>query len=399
MTSIRSIRSEPHAVTDLCPWCEQPVSHEKFAEIHGRIQANERAQTRAIERRLQDEHDLKLAEAKASADSHVQQVKAEAAQALDEAQKAAQVAEVAARNEAKAQAEAAAAAKLQAAEKARALAEKQLGDQKAREEEALNTRLQEQREALDQHAVTLVNAEKAKAFGDRQKLEGQLDLLKRQVQKKTTEELGEGAEVNLFEDLKREFPGDDIQRVKKGEAGADIVHKIIVNGRACGCVVYDSKNRAAWRNDYVTKLRGDQVAAKADHAILVSRVFPAGAAQLHIQDGVIVANPARVVALIRLVRNNQIHLTTLRLSDQSRTEKMAALYDFITSKRCGQLFSEFETVATNLLELEVKEKKAHDATWKRRGQLVRALEQTQGTLVTEIDLIVTAPVLQLRKAT
>jgi hypothetical protein len=399
MTSIRSIRSEPRNLIDVCPWCEQPIPHERFAEIHGRIQANERAQTRAIELRLQEELDLKLAQIQASADAKVQQVKADAAHALGRAQEAARVAEIAAREEAKRQAEAAAAAKLKAAEKAKARAEKQLGEQKAREEEALNAGLQEQREALEQHALTLVNAEKAKAFSDGQKLEGQLDLLKRQLQKKTTQELGEGAEVNLFEELKREFPGDDIKRVKKGEAGADIVHKIIENGRECGSIVYDSKNRTAWRNDYVTKLRADQVAAKADHAILVGRVFPAGAAQLHIQGGVIVANPARVVALIRLIRNHQTHLATLRLSDQARTEKMAGLYHFITSERCRQLLSEFETVATSLLELDVKEKKAHDATWKRRGELVRALEQTQGTLVTEIDLIVTAPVAQLRKAT
>src|ERR1035437_2219842 len=123
----------------MCPWCEQPVPHEKFAEIHRRIQAKERAQTRALERRLQDEHDLKLAQAKASADAQVQQVKAEAARALGEAKKASQVAELAERDEAKPQAEVAAASKLQAAEKARALAEKKLGEQKAREEEALNT--------------------------------------------------------------------------------------------------------------------------------------------------------------------------------------------------------------------------------------------------------------------
>jgi len=38
----------------------------------------------------------------------------------------------------------------------------------------------------------------------------------------------------------------------------------------------NSPSRWPWRNDYVTKLREDQIAAKAEHAILSSRVFPAG---------------------------------------------------------------------------------------------------------------------------
>src|ERR1700740_894306 len=59
-------------------------------------------------------------------------------------------------------------------------------------------------------------------------------------------------------------------------------------------LVYDSKNRTAWRNDYVDKLARDQIAAKAEHAVLSTLKFPADAKQVHVQDGVIIANPARV---------------------------------------------------------------------------------------------------------
>jgi hypothetical protein len=264
------------------------------------------------------------------------------------------------------------AAELQAAVEAKQQAKTELAEVRVEHERVMTTRLDEQREALEQHRLQELNAEKARAFKERQKLEEQLARLQRQLQKKTADELGEGAEVDLLEELKRNFVGDDIQRVKRGAPGADIVHKVMDSGRACGTIVYDSKNRTAWRNDYVTKLHSDQLAAKADHAILASAVFPAGNRQLHVQDGVVIANPARVVALVSILRKHLIHVATMRLSDHARMEKMAALYDFVTSERCNQLFSQLNVVTEDMLDLEVKEKRAHDATWKKRGELIRA---------------------------
>jgi len=427
---------------DVCPWCEQPVSHAKFEEIHKQIQANERAQTRAIERRLKEEHELKVAEAKAVADAAIAKAKREADAALALANEQAEAAVQAARMEATAKVVEETAAKVKAAEDAKALADKLLADERATaadllakakrdadaaaalavtqatakaaeegaakikaaedakaladklladERAAAASRLVEQREALEDHSAKLLATEQARAFDEQQKLERTIDHLKRQVQKKTAGELGEGAELDLYEELKREFPTDDIRRVKKGLPGADIVHKIIESGTVAGCVVYDSKNRTAWRNDYVTKLRADQLAEKADHAILASRVFPAGSSQLATQDGVIIANPARVVALAGLIRGHITHVATLRLSESDRAEKMAAVYDFVTSDRCSQLFDQMDALYADLLALDEKEKTSHDLTWRKRGELVRTLQKTQGTLTSEIDLIVTAP--------
>jgi len=39
--------------------------------------------------------------------------------------------------------------------------------------------------------------------------------------------------------------------------------------------VIDSKNHQGWSNSFVPKLREDQVAAGADHAILSTSAFPA----------------------------------------------------------------------------------------------------------------------------
>ena len=402
--------SQPATMEDTCPWCGQPIAHEKFIEIKARIRANERARTRDLERRLRDEQDAVLAQVQAAAELQIKKANrlfevqaAEARRKADAAIKAAnkQVQSLvrAARDEERKKSRAAVAAASAETARLRAEADQRLAEQRAHDDDVLKARLREQRDALDKVTVEAINAEKAKAFTDRQKLEARLAQLQRQVAHNAAAELGEGAELNLYEQLRDEFPGDTIVSVKRGQPGADLVHTVIENGRECGHIVYDSKSRAAWRNSYVSRLLDDKIAAKADHAVLVTRVFPAGQAQLYVQDGVIVANPARVLALAQMIRKHVVQQATLRLSDEARAENTMRLYDFITSDRCSVLLEQIGTVSDKLLDLDVKEHRAHTATWKQRGQLIREIQQARGTLVTEIDLVLTTAAGQSEEAT
>ena len=81
------------------------------------------------------------------------------------------------------------------------------------------------------------------------KLEERLQDVQRQLQKRTADEHGEGAELELFEVLKGAFEEDKIRRVQKGTPGADIVHEVMLNGKPCGKIVYDSKNRNKWATE------------------------------------------------------------------------------------------------------------------------------------------------------
>lgn len=371
-------------VGERCPWCDQPISHQKFEQIRSRIQAQERQHAAEI-----------AAEAKAQ----VEKARKEAAVVLEQTKKTAKLQADAARDEGKRAAAAEMTLKLAEVQKAKTAAVKALATEKERQESTLSARLQEQRDALDKDKLKAVNSEKAKAFTERQKMDEKLQLLQRQLQKKTADELGEGAEVDLFEELRAAFPTDELKRVKRGETGADIIHTIVEKKRTCGSIVYDSKNRTAWRNDYVTKLRRDQLAAKADHAVLACHAFPAGARQMHVQDGVILANPARVLVLAEILRVQVVQLATVRLSNEARAQKVVRLYEFITSEHCTQLFDQIDSLTDAMLELDVKEKKTHDATWKQRGELIRSVQQSRGELVSEIDLIIATSTMRLHAAT
>jgi hypothetical protein len=457
-----------HVTGEHCPWCDQPIPHEKFEEITGRIEARERERFAEVTRTLKEQHvrDKAQAEAKAKADleqarragaAEIERVKAEAAakeaaaraderaaaenrmqariveiertaaaaQAMMQAQvtaaeqrkktaeqagaelkrqleelrteKAAEIQRlkaIAAANETAARADertktlAAAQAQVTEAQLGRKAAEAELQSLKDSREVALNTRLAEQREALEKDKINALNAKDAEHFKETQKHTARLAELQRQLEKKTADELGEGAEIDLFEDLKAEFRGDLIEQLTKREGGADIKHCVMHNGKECGLIVYDSKDRNAWRNEYVDKLARDQRAAKAEYAILSTRKFPADTSQIHLDDGVIIANPARVLVLVQIIRKHMVHVHALRLSNTERAKKTAALYDFITSKRCVQLLDAIDTHAQNLLALQEKEIRAHESSWKQQGTLYRSIQKVRADLGLEIERII-----------
>ncbi|MGA2340997.1 MAG: DUF2130 domain-containing protein [Terracidiphilus sp.] len=356
-----------------CPTCGQAIPPDKLEEISGRIAARERERTLAISAQLNMQYaaDKARAETKAKADLEAerQQSALREVRAREEAQKGAEklVRE--------------AGAKVREAE-AKVLT---LTVQHA---SAMETGLNEQREIMEQAREDAVNAEKARAFEDNQKLSTKVNDLQRALDKKTNEELGEGAEINIFEALKAEFKDDRIERIPKGAPGADVRHIVMLRGQECGTILYDSKNHNQWRVEHATKLRKDQLAEKADHAILSTHKFPQGARQLHILDGVLLANPARVVAVAIVIRQHLLQLHTLRVSKVERESKTAALYEFIISARCKQLLDRIDQRAGGLLELQDKEIRWHEKQWEHQGTAIRAIQKAKGDLASEVDSII-----------
>jgi hypothetical protein len=355
-SSLHEPRS-PHLHIDgeTCPWCEQEIPPERLEEISGKIAARERAQTHAIMAKLEQQYALQLDELRKAKEAEVAKVKEDAAaEALAHAQ--AKIAE------------------------AEVKLEKAKGD-------AINE-MNQQREALEKDKIAAVNAERAKNLEMRMNFEEQLQDMQRRLQKKPADEHGEGAELELFELLKAAFPDDRIRRVEKGAMGADIVHDVVENGKVCGKIVYDRKNRSDWKTKYATKLRDDQIAEKADHAILSTNKFPEGEHQLCMREHVILACPARVPLLAELLRGHIILTHELRVSNEARDEKTAELYAFINSERCRQLLDSIETLVKKLEEIDVAEQKAHSSVWKKRGELLKSVLKANGVFCFEIDRII-----------
>jgi hypothetical protein len=352
----------------LCPTCDQPVSPEKFEDIQGK----ERARAAKIERTLQARFAGEMAKVEATKKAEVAKAKQEAAAQIEKVKR-----------------EAANAAKAALAPKL-AEAEQQIKSLKADQKAVIDQRLKEQREALDKARVEAVNAEKATGYAERMRLDAKLQELTRQLQRKTANEIGDKAEVDLYTALKSEFLTDNIYRVKKGHNGADIVHLVIENGKTVGKIIYDSKDRMRWQHAFTRKLREDQLTEKADHAVLCTNVFPAGTGtrNLHIQHDVVVVDRRRVLVLANILRRQVIQVSMLRLADDDRRAKTAELYQFVTSEQCRLLWDRLVEVGEDMAALDTAEANAHQRTWTKRAALVAALRDVHDKFVSTVGAII-----------
>jgi len=384
---------------DACPYCGQDITHDQLVEIEERIAKEHKAQFEQREKQLSAQHmaetsklHTQLANLQSTNAAALIEEKKKHEKALAEKEKtsATQIAEARKAERAAAEKEQVQAAlKIQQDREALEAERKNMSEEKNKQEQEHKQALEQQRKLLEDAGDKKLREQSAQSEKENARLKKIADDLTRKLEKKSNDELGDGAEVELFDDLREAFPDDKITRVQKGVAGCDIKHEIHVDGRTCGKIVYDSKNRKDWKASYVEQLRKDQLAEKADHAILATRRFPKNTKELSVMDNVLLVNPARAVVIAGVMRDSLVQLSSIKLSEQGKKEKQAELYEFITSTRCDNLFKRAANQVDKIRELDVKEKNTQENTRKNRAKLVGELEKAVlGELQDELNTII-----------
>jgi hypothetical protein len=362
--------STPGPTTNQCPTCGGSLSDAKYREVQRNLDERERrlrADTEArLKKVLDEKHRLDLIQAQRDGEKRA----AEGASKTLAAAKAELTA-----TQAKLKEEQVRAARVQA-------------QQAAEAERKSQAELAKQRQLLGRDKDEALRKARAEFTREKEAAQKKVADLERQLQKKTANDLGDGAEIDLYEALRDTFPRDHLTRVGKGEPGADIHHDVLHKGQSCGLIVIDSKNRKNWQNGYVTKLRQDQLEAEAQHAILATTTFPAGAKELYIRENVIVVTPARAPFIIQLLRDLMVRMHVQGLSMKERAVKMGRLYKYVTSEVCAQRFQEARKITSDLADLDVQETKDHQKVWERRGRMTTRLKGVLRDLDTEISTIV-----------
>ena len=199
-------------------------------------------------------------------------------------------------------------------------------------------------------------------------------------------EVGDGGEIDLHDELRGAFPEDQVSRAK----GGMLLHDVRYKGKSAGKILIDCKQRAAWQHTFVSKLRQAQSEADADHAILATPAFPAGRKELFVDSGVIVVSPARVRAMIEVLRKALVAMHVAKLSDAERSDKLSRLFKFITSSGFKRKLAEASDLAGEALEIDVEEKRAHDNVWKKRGTVLTRIKHVLREIDTDVSAIVEA---------
>lgn len=386
-----------HVGDEVCPYCEQPIPNERAEEIRARFQADALREKAVLEARMEEQLTEARAQIEADNKAAIEKMQQNHALAVAQLQAESIAREAAARAAARQATEAELKQKMeevtaqQAAatqraieserEKAEAIAA--LAKMKTDQEAVVAARTEEVRSAMEQKNNENIATLTAKHATDMAKISEQMSAMQRRLDA----EEAEGADIKLLEELKKKYPKDEITALDKS-SGADIIHVVRHKNKVCGKIVYDSRNRNGWQASFATKLREDMVSEKADYAFLTTSKFPAGARQVHGVDGIVAANPARVMALVEIVRGEIVRNHTLRLSEEDRSEKTAKLYDYIVSEGFAKLLGSVEGNDEKLLQLDVDEKKAHDKIWERRGGLLKSSQKLHAKLREEIDCII-----------
>lgn len=296
--------------------------------------------------------------------------------------------EAAIRREATAAANAASAPKLAKAEEGRKALERQMKALRTSQETVIAERLEAQRMTFEKAIGDAVLGERAKWATEKLGMESQLQDMQRRLQARTANQIGEPGEVNLYERLTTAFPDDRISRVPKGAPGPDVLVEVMQDGTVIGKIALDNKVHVRWQNKFTSKLRSDMIADGADFAILSTSVFPKDATQLHIQDGVIVADPGRVPVLVHPLRSQIIDNHTLRLTAEARDVKAERLLAYVVSPACRDLPDKIVRLTTDMAALDLKEADVHATTWKKRADLIRGLQSVHTEFAGAVSAII-----------
>ncbi len=211
-------------------------------------------------------------------------------------------------------------------------------------------------------------------------MQGQIDELKRKAEQGSQQLQGEVQELELEALLSAKFPADRIEPVPKGEHGGDVLHRVVGPlGQVCGTILWESKRTKNWSDGWLTKLRDDQRAAKAEIAIIVSQALPKEVETFDLRDGVWIAHPRVAIPVAVSIRQSLIDLAMARKASDGQQTKMQMVYQYLTGSRFRQRVQAIVEAFSSMQDDLAKEKKAITKQWaKREEQIDRVMQATVG---------------------
>lgn len=142
-------------------------------------------------------------------------------------------------------------------------------------EQELSERLKQTKESLRgeiQLESALIIKEKENIIDS---LKTKLDDARQKATQGSMQRQGEAQELLLEEILRETNPTDVIEEIKKGANGADCIQKVMLpNGTEAGQILYESKNTKHWSNDFIKKLKQDNLKTKADIMVIITKTMP-----------------------------------------------------------------------------------------------------------------------------
>lgn len=191
---------------------------------------------------------------------------------------------------------------------------------------------------------------------------------------------GETLELVLEDDLKALFPADEIAPVPKGITGADILQTVHNRfAQVSGTLLWEFKNTKTWSDAWVTKLKDDQRALKADISIILTSTLPRGVNGFSFYNGVWVSDIHSYIGLCTALRHQLLQAHSARQANIGKNEKMESLYHYLSGNEFKQRVQTIIEAFSSMKQQLEKERVAMTRIWaKREKELDRVLAGTAG---------------------
>lgn len=211
-------------------------------------------------------------------------------------------------------------------------------------------------------------------------MQRQIEELKRKAEQGSQQLQGEALELELEASLRSRFPFDSIEPVPKGEFGGDVLQRVVSpGGLQCGSIIWESKRTKNWTEGWLAKLKGDQRAAKAEFAVIVSQSLPKDVNAFDFIDGVWVVEPRCAMPVAIALRQSLIDVAASRQAQDGQQGKMELMYQYLTGPRFRHRVEAIVEKFSDMQDDLNKEKRATMRLWaKREAQIQGVLEATVG---------------------
>lgn len=205
--------------------------------------------------------------------------------------------------------------------------------------------------------------------------------MKRKAEQGSMQMQGEVQELAIEDLLARAYPFDKITEVPKGIRGADSIQTVInASQQECGSIVYESKRTKSFANDWIAKLKQDQVTCKADIAVLVTETLPNDMDRFGEKDGVWICGFHEVKSLSFVLREMLIKTNSVKLAQVNKGDKMELLYHYLTSNEFVQNIKRIVENYDEMINQLNTEKKAMNKIWAIREKQIWVVQENVSAL-------------------
>jgi len=183
---------------------------------------------------------------------------------------------------------------------------------------------------------------------------------------------GEVLELAIEEGLRRSFPLDTIEEVKKGQRGGDVLQHVVTRtGQAAGIILWETKRAKDWSPQWIAKLRDDMRGCGAEVGVLITMPTaipkewqPGQLFALHEEVWVTLWTPA--LQLATALRAALVDIYKQKVISAGKGEHMEAVYDYLTSPQFAQKLKAVYGAFSKMREELESERNSTLQRWARR---------------------------------